>query len=371
MDASAISSDILSDDVLNRAKWAFTTRRVVPGLPCRLVTAVDGAAPGDLLLGRVAALGQHKGLHLRTGRRAALYAGDLVVVCAGARYAPDQFNADAKIAEDGCDLVAAGGIAGTVRASHARMAVPTRLTPLGLLADAEGDVINVGAFALPPVPAVGDLPVFAVLGTTMNAGKTTTATALVQGLSRAGLAVGAAKVTGTGAAGDFCALEDAGARFVVDFTDAGHATTCGLDTPALEDIVTRLTGHLGAQGAEAVVIEIADGVFQAETAALMHAPAFRHLVDGVLFAVAEAIGAVAGSRMLREAGLPLAGVSGLICASPLATAEAALLLDVPILSPAELADPAAAAALIGRHAPAKAATRRPAEPRCGDPALAA
>jgi hypothetical protein len=366
-----MAASVLSSDILHRAKWAFTTRRVEPGLPRRLVAGVDRAAPGDLLLARVATLGQHKRLHLRNGRPAALYGGDPVVVCAGARYAPDQFNADAEIAADGCDLVAAGGIAGTVRASHARMAVPTRLTPVGLLANAEGDVINVGAFALPPVPAAGDLPVFAVLGTTMNAGKTTTAAALVHGLSRAGLTVGAAKVTGTGAAGDVCALEDAGACVVVDFTDAGHATTCGLDAPALEEIVARLTGHLRARGAEAVVIEVADGVFQAETAALMRAPAFRQLVDGVLFAAAEAVGAVAGVRMVRDAGLPLAGVSGLICASPLASAEAAPLLDVPILPHAELHDPAAAAALVERHAPAKAAARRPVARQAGDRALAA
>src|SRR6056297_1270944 len=200
-----MAAPLVPSSILHTAKWAFTTRRVAQDAPRRFVAAVDRAAPGDLLLARVAVLGQHRRVHLRTGRPSTLYAGDLVVVCVGARYAPDQFNADADIAEDGCDLVAAGGIAGTVRASHARMAVPTRLTPVGLLADADGAVLNVDAFALPAVPAVpalgdlpavpaaGDLPVFAVLGTTMNAGKTTTATALVHGLSRAGLAVGAAK----------------------------------------------------------------------------------------------------------------------------------------------------------------------------------
>ena len=45
-------------------------------------------------------------------------------------------------------------------------------------------------------------PVLIVAGTAMNAGKTTAAARLIKGLQRAGLRVGAAKVTGTGAGGD-------------------------------------------------------------------------------------------------------------------------------------------------------------------------
>ena len=45
----------------------------------------------------------------------------------------------------------------------------------------------------------------------------------------------------------------------------------------------------------------------------------------------DALGAVAGVRELQEAGLEVAAVSGVLTSSPLATAEARQVLDVPVL----------------------------------------
>ncbi|MDQ3560457.1 MAG: DUF1611 domain-containing protein, partial [Pseudomonadota bacterium] len=124
----------------------------------------------------MAEIGQHKKLQLFTGRYSDLYVGDHVVVACGARYAPDQFEAEATIASAGADLVAAGGLVGRVVVTHARMATPTRLKPLARLADGEGRPINLAAYALPPLtPATPRPSVIAVLGSSMNAGKTTTA----------------------------------------------------------------------------------------------------------------------------------------------------------------------------------------------------
>ena len=50
----------------------------------------------------------------------------------------------------------------------------------------------------------------------MDAGKTQTATFLVRGMVTAGLRVGYAKVTGTGAGGDIWWLKDAGADPVLE-----------------------------------------------------------------------------------------------------------------------------------------------------------
>ena len=59
----------------------------------------------------------------------------------------------------------------------------------------------------------------------MNSGKTTTAAHLIKGLVQAGLKVGAAKLTGTGAVGDIWLMQDAGANLVLDFTDTGFPST--------------------------------------------------------------------------------------------------------------------------------------------------
>jgi len=101
------------------------------------------------------------------------------------------------------DLVAGGGVASCTTRKHVKMKQPTRIEPLGLLARGDGTVLNLADFRI-PVNASFRRPqcVIAVVGSSMNAGKTTTAGGLVHGLSRAGFQVGAAKITGTGSGGD-------------------------------------------------------------------------------------------------------------------------------------------------------------------------
>jgi hypothetical protein len=61
------------------------------------------------------------------------------------------------------------------------------------------------------------------------------------------------------------------------------------------------------------------------------------LVDGIVFAAGEAMGAKAGVEMLQARGHRVLGVSGLITASPLATREAAGAVSVPVVSNGDIA----------------------------------
>lgn len=334
---------------LNHAKWAFTTRRVPRSLAASMHRHWAVARPGDLVAAEVVALGQHTGLQLAQGRRAELYVGDRIVACLGNRYAPDQFEGMARIVEGRLDLIAAGGVVGTVVEAHARMDEPTRLRPLGVLCDASRQALNVSRFGLVPERATRRPPVIAVLGTSMNAGKTTAVAAVVQGLTRAGLRVGAAKVTGTGAFADLQAFADAGAAEVVDFTDFGHATTYLAGAEAVERVLEASLDHL--DDCDAIVIEIADGLFQRETAALLRAPAFAAAVDGVVFAAPDALSAVHGAGLVMGAGLPLLAVGGLLTMSPLGTREARRELTVPVYTRAELCDPETGRSLLAHLRP--------------------
>jgi len=323
---------------LGRAKAAYTTRRVDLGAAVDLIT--EGRAPraGDLVLARVTALGQHQRIELHSGRRAALHPGDEVVVCYGARYAPDQFESMLPDDLGDCDLVAGGGIASRTRCRHKRMKAPTALAPVGLLAGADGEPLNLAQWALPPRRAGHDRPpVLAVLGTSMNSGKTTTAQSLVRGYGQRGLRVAAAKVTGTGSGGDRWSVTDAGAFPVLDFTDAGVPSTFGLAPEAVECVLHTLVAALSDARPDVIVLEVADGLCQRETAALIASEAFRALVDGVLFAAGEALGARAGVEELTRAGFTPLAVSGLITASPLASREAAGLTGVAVVPNAEIA----------------------------------
>ena len=337
--APALRQPVSAVERTSGAKVAHSARRVDSEAFGVLVEAA-APRPGDLVLARVDRLGQHGGLQLASGRRATLFPGDEIVVAYGNRYAPDQFEAETPPDLSPCHLVASGGIAARALCHHDAMRSPTEITPVGLVGDAEGRPINLADWALgSPVPVQRRPLTVAVVGTSMNAGKTTAAASLVRGLVASGATVGAGKVTGTAAGNDLWLLADAGARPVFDFTDAGFATTYRASVEEVEGIFATITGHLAAAAVDAIVLEIADGLFQRETEALVGSPQFAAGVDAVLFAADGALAAAAGTEWLSFRRLRVLGVSGALTRSPLAVREAELATGLPVYTAAMLRDP--------------------------------
>ncbi len=323
---------------LSAAKAAYNTRMLnMHDVHC-LITENATPRSGDLLLARVNKLGHHRRIELQNGRKAILFEGDEIIVCYGNRYAPDQFEAEIPADLNHCHLVAAGGIASRSLSKHGKTRQATEIQPLGLLGDNNGKALNIANYALAAASCHKPRPfVIAVAGTSMNAGKTTSAAYLIKGMARAGLKVGAAKITGTGAGGDRWLMKDAGACAVLDFTDTGLASTYKADISQLEQIQTQLIAHLQQAGAEAVVLEIADGLYQQETNALLRSKAFQKNIDALLFAAGDAMGASGGAEWLKQHKLPLVALSGCVSASPLAAREAQLATDLPVLGLNQLA----------------------------------
>jgi len=346
------SPEALPGNALNHSHWSFTTRRVDRA---RVKTLLNGNLQprvGDLLLARIETLGHHGKLQLVDGRRRRLFRGDLIIVAYANRYACEQFEAEVPQSLAGCHLVAGGGIAALALSWHDRIIKgPTTIQPLGLLADDQGRRINLEDFALPalqPRPAIP--PLFAVVGTAMDAGKTETAAHLVRGLKSTGRRTGYIKITGTGAGGDTWLLQDAGADCVLDFTDAGLPSTYRAPTARIEHAMDLLVSHMAAAGVDAIVMEVADGVYQKETATLLRSSTFAQRVSGILLAARDAMGASAGIRALAEQPRPVLALSGLLSASPLQRREAQAALGIESFNREELASPAVARRLLARLA---------------------
>jgi hypothetical protein len=327
-----------------RFKCAYAARRVPAATMITLLTGNRAPKTGDLVLCRVNKLGQHCNLDLASGRRARLFPGDEMVLAYGHRYAPDQF--EAKVPRDlgPCSMVATDGIAARVVAKHGRMKAATQVSPLGLIGDRTGRVLNLASFAIEKIPF--DYPhvhTIAVVGTSMNAGKTETCSNLIRGLINAGLRVGAAKVNGTGAAYDVWSMLDAGPSLVLDFGDAGMPSTYLASTQQIEEVFVTLIRHLYRSAVNVVVLEVADGIFQRETAILLGSPKFARSVDSIILAAGDAMGSSAGVQWMQKRGLPVIAASGLLTASPLAIREARAahglpVLDLVALSSASIAD---------------------------------
>jgi hypothetical protein len=349
-DPSAASAARVAADTarIERAARAYSTRRA-RAETMRALRKDLTPKSGDLVLARVTKLGQHFRLHLPNGRSKSLWPGDEIVVAYADRYAPSQFEAHVPRTLGACHLAAAGGIAARVIASNAKLAKrPTELEPIGLIcADPEARALNLADFALEALPAAPrPMTTLAVVGSAMDSGKTSALAHLAKGISRLGVRVGYAKLTGTAAGGDPWLLVDAGADPVLDFTDLGFASTSRVATRTLEHVCEQLVLQVQRAGAEVALLEIADGLFQPETAALLASPRLRALIDGMLYASIDALGAAHGANLIHAQGHRLLGLTGMLATAPLLMREAQAATDLPVYDRSDLADASVAAKLL-------------------------
>ena len=173
-------------------------------------------------------------------------------------------------------------------------------------------------------------------GSSMDAGKTHTAMSLICGLKKGGARVAGIKLTGTASGRDTWNLVDAGADPALDFIDGGFPSThlCSLDE--LLDLHKLLLAHAAADGATTVVIEIADGLLQQETSALLQSHAFHRTIQHWVFATSDPLAADGGIRVLRDWGIEPLAISGVISMSPLAMREAQAATGIRCLTSKEL-----------------------------------
>ncbi len=323
------------------AKWGSVTMPVPPAVAAGARGEERLPDVGDVALAEITRIGAHHRMEGRSGERITLYRGDRVVGVFGHRYAPEQFEGYAETEGENAHLLSVAGVMGVVRSRHPEIGSPTGLRLLGYLVDHDGRILNMRQFGvrrLPPAHAASRPTVIAVVGTMMNAGKTTAAAAIVRGAARRGLTVGAAKVTGTASGKDVAQMRDAGARLALDFTVCGWPSTYLCSAAELEDLLQTLLHSLAQVGPEVIVLELADGITQRETAMLLRSPLFASQVDGVIFAAGDALGAEAGVTRLQALRLPVVATSGRVSASPLLVAETVSLTRLPCLTREALAE---------------------------------
>lgn len=326
----------LSDDVKSSVRMPYALRRVPQeNLSC-LLPCAEPPQPGDIALAKVEKIGRNTNLELPSGRRCALYVGDLVAGVFGNRYATNQFEGYARTDGERCDLLSMAGVCGLVESKHDGVGEPSKLRLVGLVAGPDGRKLRLREFALPPSPAQSLPRVVVVCGTSMDSGKTRTVASIIKGLKQEGHSVAGIKLTGTASGKDTLSMLDAGASAALDFVDGGLPSTylCNLDE--LLNLHFTLLSHAAAKGAAFAVIEIADGLLQNETAALLQNPRFTQTVDAWVFAAGDPLGAAGGVRVLRSWGIHPVAISGVVTMSSLAIREAQTATGLPCFTVREL-----------------------------------
>lgn len=319
---------------LTKAKRSFVTRHADLE-NCTKLLPGSTPAEGDLVLAKVLRLRNHTRIELVDGRRAHLYPNDEILLCAGRRYATDQFTAELPGA-DAAHLIAAGGIAGKELQRHGQSKPATEIEILGVLSNAEGTPLNLKDFC--PLPALASEPfspqpkTLLVVGTGMNSGKTTSAANLIHALSNAGASVMGCKLTGTGSGPDLWRFLDAGASAALDFTDAGLPGTWKHPVSELVSMAQRFKALAQHQRHDYLIIELADGFLQQETAGILKDPTFRKLIDGCFIAADCTPGALLLVQYLSQLKVSIQGISGTLTRSPLLTEEVSRTTGLPVLT---------------------------------------
>jgi hypothetical protein len=142
------------------------------------------------------------------------------------------------------------------------------------------------------------IPVVALAGTCMEAGKTAAACAIISRMRHRGLVIDAFKATGVSLRRDILAMEDSGARRSLIFTDLGVVTTTRANGPALTR--TMLT-ELSAGKPDVIVFELGDGILGTYGVdAILECPDIRTALTGVILSANDPVAAWGGVKLLRD-----------------------------------------------------------------------
>lgn len=248
-------------------------------------------------------------LELTSGRMAKVARGDVVVGALGPRKA--LFGYSGHVPEtlqpgDIIQMLNIGGVMGVCDSATPDKGKPFDCRVLGVvlqfpyLGERIGVPARVGYRQLnydAPLDVRG-VPVVALAGTCMEAGKTAAAAAIVSRMRHRGLVVDAFKATGVSLRRDIMAFEDAGARKSMIFTDLGVVTTSPRTGPALTR--TMLT-ELAAGKPDVIVFELGDGLLGTYGVdAILNSEDIRRAITGLVLSANDPVAAWGGVKLLRE-----------------------------------------------------------------------
>jgi hypothetical protein len=304
---------------------------------------------GDVAIFRV--VQANGGYIMDTEKRAChLFDGDTIMLAFGGRYATNQYEGyvpETPVTQ--CQLLGRGGLAGVMRSKNATFrTIPAQLEIIGYATGIDGRVLNTIQYEALDNFNPFNIPAKVILsvGSSMDSGKTTSAAWLCGGLNAAGKKVAYVKLTGTTFPKDATLNLDRGAQYAADFSDFGFPSTYLLDRTTLLNLYQSLVNKVVQESdAEYIVMEIADGILQRETAMLLDDPGFRSTVFATLFCAGDSLGVLSGMQLLAQWGIRPFAVSGLFTSSELLIREVENRIEVPILRLQELLTPAATSLL--------------------------
>jgi len=209
-----------------------------------------------------------------------------------------------------------------------------RVRYLGAVCGDRGETLNIRQFAVTGSGGADrNAPVYLILGTSSEVGKTTAGVAVLRALRMKGhTTVIALKATGTSSFMEIARYLDFGAAEAFDCIDFGLPTTYPVGRRGISDIFFNVLDFCLSLPADALVVECAGDPVSANAPELLSCLKARRSDLKIILAAADALGAMGAKRALAEIGLAISLITGPCTDTPIMRERTEALCGIPAIN---------------------------------------
>lgn len=205
---------------------------------------------------------------------------------------------------------------------------------LGSVVDRDGHEVNIKQFAIKPeVADDSGAPLYIIVGTSAEVGKTTTAISLIRTLREHGHStVIALKATGVASVRELAIYQDFGAAHAFDFVDFGLPSTCPADRLDVQPIFECMLDTCLSMHSDAVVVECGSDMLGANVPVALNCILRRRSTAKIILAAGDPLAALGGKHALQEMGVSVTLITGPCAETPTAIERTRTLCSVPVIA---------------------------------------
>jgi len=209
-----------------------------------------------------------------------------------------------------------------------------RVRYLGAVCGQRGRPLNIQQFSVTdPGRTDHNAPVYLILGTSSEVGKTTAGVAVLRALRMQGhTGVVALKATGAPSIGEIAQYQDFGASQAFDCIDFGLPTTFPPGRRGIESFLGNMLDYCFSLPADAVVVECAGDPVSASAPELLACLKARRSDLRIVLAAADALGALGAKHALAEIGLKISLITGPCTDTPVLRDRTEALCGIPAIN---------------------------------------
>jgi hypothetical protein len=206
---------------------------------------------------------------------------------------------------------------------------------LGTLRARNGRDLNIKQFAIASDVGATDYaaPVYVIVGTSAEVGKTTAGISIIRTLQQQGNAhVVVLKATGVASVRELAIYQDFGATHVFDFVDFGVPSTCPANRPEMQPVFERMLDTCLSMRADAVLVECGSDMLGANVPLALQCMLRRRPSAKVILAAGDPLGALGGKQVLKGMGISVSLITGPCTDTSTALERTRSLCDVPVVA---------------------------------------